>query len=91
MAFDPLADIRQGFAERGEALVLGSITYFAPPRVVEVLLAAARVASGGLNVALRIGTDPNVGPRGRDHQMPDAQENGWVRDARDMPWGAPPG
>ena len=41
----------------------------APVRVIAVLLAAARVAAGRLQVAARIGADPDVGPR-RRHRQP---------------------
>jgi hypothetical protein len=55
-------------------LELGAIPLLAPMRMVAILLAALRVAPGRLDVAARIGADPDVRPRGRDRQRADAVE-----------------
>ncbi len=46
--------------------------------MVAVLLAPARIAAGGLDVAVRIGADPHVGVGGRDGQGADAVDGGGV-------------
>jgi len=46
--------------------------------MVSVLFSAARVASGRLQVPVRMRTDPHVGPRGRDDEGEDAAEHGGV-------------
>jgi hypothetical protein len=48
--------------------------------MIAILLAAARVASNSLNMAVIEGTDPNVGPRRRDHQGSDSLERMLVAD-----------
>jgi hypothetical protein len=45
-----------------------------PERVVAVLPAAAAVDAGGLDVAERVGRDPDVAPRRRDGQLADAPQ-----------------
>lgn len=42
--------------------------------MVAILLAASRVASGGLQMTVLYGADPHIGPRGRNHQRPNAGE-----------------
>src|SRR5690606_9741183 len=42
--------------------------------VISILLAPARIPSGGLEVAAGIGADPDVGPCGRNHERPDPRE-----------------
>ena len=49
-------------------------------RVIAVLLAAARVAAGRLQVAEGVRADPDIGPRRRNRQRPDALELGGVLD-----------
>ncbi len=51
-----------------------------PGGVVDVLLAPALVAAGGLDMAARVGADPDVGPGRRDHQLGDAVLGGCVVD-----------
>ncbi len=63
---------RQGAAEIGHAAVFGLVAMSAPVGVVDVLLAAALVAAGGLDMTAGVGTDPDVGPGRRDHQPGDA-------------------
>src|SRR6185436_20353222 len=50
-------------------------------RVVAVLLAPARVARGGLDVAVGIEADPDLGPGRRDRQRIDPSSLAPVRDA----------
>ena len=52
-------------------VVLGLVAHLAPARVVAVLLAPARVAAGGLDVAVGVRADPDVGPGRRDRQLAD--------------------
>src|SRR5262249_14428548 len=52
-------------AEVDEAAVLARVADLAPLRVIAVLLAAARVAAGRLEMTARLGTDPDVLPRRR--------------------------
>ncbi len=69
---DPASQPRQGAAEIGHAAVFGLVAMSAPVGVVDVLLAAALVAAGGLDMTAGVGTDPDVGPGRRDHQPGDA-------------------
>src|SRR5690606_36493853 len=48
------------FAEGQHAVVLGSVSHFAPKRMVAVLLASPGIASGRLQMAPGIGADPDV-------------------------------
>jgi hypothetical protein len=50
----------------------------APPLMVAVLLAAARVATGGLQMPVGDRTDPDVAPRRRNHKQPNALERSFV-------------
>ena len=60
------ADLRQRLGKGEHAVVLDRVADLAPMRVVAILLAAPRVASGRLQVATRVGTDPDIAPGGRD-------------------------
>ena len=51
-----------------------------PVRVVEVLLAAAGVAAGGLQVSPRVRADPDRGPGRRNAERPDARELAFALD-----------
>ena len=73
-ARDPCADARQCAAEGLQPRVLAVAALGAPLRVVAVLLAAARVAARGLDVAARRGRDPDVAPGRRDREPLDAVE-----------------
>ena len=64
--------------KRHHALVLGLVADLAPAGVVAALLAAAGVASGGLEVAVGDGADPDIGPGGRDDERLDAGEGRFV-------------
>jgi hypothetical protein len=59
-------------AEHPSELVL--VAHLAPARVVAVLLASSRIAAGRLQVAARTRGDPDVLPRRRDGERPDAVE-----------------
>jgi len=61
---------------------LGVVARVAVRRVVAVLLAAARVARGRLDVAVGIGTDPDLGPRRRDGERVDPLALAPIRDAQ---------
>ena len=77
---DLLADAGEGLAEEGHALVLGFVAGFAPAWVVAALLASAGVAAGGLEVAVGVGADPDVGPGGRDDEALNAAEDFGIAD-----------
>src|ERR1700733_13461128 len=64
----------------GHARVLRLVTHRVPPRVVAVLLSAARVAAGRLDVAVRERADPDLLPRGRNGERADARERRLVVD-----------
>src|SRR5690606_33626464 len=69
---DAGAEAGERLAEGDHPGVLQPVPVGLPVGVVAVLLAAARVAAGGLEVAARVGADPHVLPRGRDHERLDA-------------------
>src|SRR5262249_54129831 len=75
-----MADTGQGLGEGDHALVLRFVADRAPAGVVEVLLAAAGVAAGGLQMAVGPRADPDLGPGGRDRQRLDAAERFGVVD-----------
>jgi hypothetical protein len=60
------ADARERLRERDETAVLHFVADLAPARVITILLAAPRVATGRLQVAARIRADPDIGPRRRE-------------------------
>ena len=70
-----LADARQRGAELEHAIELVLVLGETPLRVVAVLLAAARVASGRLQVAVRQRADPDLLVRRRDRQRADARRS----------------
>ena len=61
-------DVRQVLGEAGQALELQRVTDIPPPVVVPVLLAPGVVASGGLQVRVRVQRHPDIGPRRRHRQ-----------------------
>ena len=81
VVLDAGAQLRQRAGEDDHVLELGLVAAGAPARVVEVLLAAALVDAGGLDVAAGIRADPHVLPRGRDHQLVDAGQDLGIVDA----------
>src|SRR5262245_55394332 len=72
--FYPRADLRKRLRERDQVVVLRFVSYLPPARVVAVLLAAFSVAAGGLDVAARRWTDPDIGPGRRDRERLDAAQ-----------------
>src|SRR5215470_3874603 len=79
MAGDAGANARERLRERDEAAVLHFVTDLAPTRVITILFAAARVATGRLQVASRISADPDIGPGRRDHQRSNSFALGRIR------------
>jgi hypothetical protein len=55
--------------------VLCAFTDLSEPRVISVLLASFRVAARGLDMAVRVGANPDVLPCRGDGQRPDPPEN----------------
>jgi hypothetical protein len=53
---------------------------FAPARVIAVLLATARVASGRLQMAIGMGADPYIAIGRWNRETANARENGWISD-----------
>jgi len=74
VAAHPPAQRGQLPAERHYPVELAQVAELPPARVVTVLLAPARVAAGGLQVAPRVGADPHVGIGRRDRQRADARK-----------------
>ena len=72
------AQPRQSFAECRHALELGAVAEQPPLRMVAILLSAACVASGRLQVPVRLAADPDVFVSGRDRKARDALELGLV-------------
>src|SRR5207248_3226036 len=64
----------QRLRERDQAPVLHLVAHFTPSRMIAILLAAARVAAGGLKVAERIGANPYLDPSGRNGERTDSLE-----------------
>ena len=79
--FHPLPQLGQGLPEGQHPLVLVGITDLAPARVVAILLATAGVASGSLQMAVGVRTDPDVGIGRRDGQLVDPLDFRLVADA----------
>jgi len=75
------ADARQRLGEFHQMVELVGVAHLSPARVVAVLLAAARVAARDLEMSALVAADPHVGPRGRNHEEPDALERRLVGDA----------
>ncbi|MCW0466763.1 hypothetical protein NB705_003836 [Xanthomonas sacchari] len=72
------AQPRQGLAEGDDALELAVAAHLRPVDVVAVLLAPARVAAGGLQVAVVARADPHFGVGRRDRQLADALQGGRI-------------
>ena len=67
-----LAQGGQGAREFQHPFVFRAVAHLAEAGVIAVLLAATGVAAGRLDMAVSLGTDPDVGPRRRNHQVFDA-------------------
>ena len=72
--FDAGADQRQRLGEDQQLAVFRLVAHFAPARVIAVLLAAALVAAGRLQMAVRVEADPHIGPGRRDRQRANAPQ-----------------
>src|SRR5213078_4695351 len=97
VAFDPPAYTRQLGAELRELAELHPVAERAPLRVVSILLPAASVAAGRLQVPVGRTADPHVGPRRRNRERADTRQRGHVVHGRavgvdvpERPPGAPP-
>jgi hypothetical protein len=62
----PGANPRQGLGEVNEMLIFRAFADLAKGGVIAVLLAAARIAPGRLEMAAGVGRDPDIGPGRRD-------------------------
>ena len=65
---------RRALAEGAELLELGAAGMQMPLCVIEVLFAAAGIATGGLQMAASVGADPDIGPSGRNAERLNAVE-----------------
>jgi hypothetical protein len=74
------ADARQCLAEGEHVGEFGFVAQLAPARVVDVLLAPSRIATHGLDVAVRIGADPHARPCRRNAQRLEARERVGIAD-----------
>ncbi len=79
--FHALAQLGQGLTEGQHPLVLVGVADLPPAGVIAILLAAASIATGGLQVAVGIRTDPYLGIGRRNGQLVDALDLGLVADA----------
>src|SRR5687768_1369382 len=70
VVLDALADFLDDLGEREHSLELHAIPVLSEARVIAVLLSAAPIPRRHLQVAVLVRADPNVGPRGRNHQQP---------------------
>jgi hypothetical protein len=77
---DALANLPQHLAEREHAVELRFVALRSEFRVVAVLLAAARVPRGYLQVSVRMRADPHARPGGRNRQRADALQGGFIPD-----------
>src|SRR5690606_38948125 len=80
IAGDALSDPGQDLAECDHAFVLRLIAHGAPVGMVTILFAVSGIAAGGLDVAVVVGADPNVGPGRRNGEAADAAERALVPD-----------
>ena len=85
IGFDALPDRRQNPAKRQHLAVFRLVADLAPTRVIAVLLAAALVPSGRLDMAVWIGTDPYRSPGGRNRQRTNALQG--IEVAHQLPVG----
>src|SRR5205823_649950 len=80
IAVGVLADLWQGGGEGQHPVVLDRVADLAPARVIAILLAAPSITPGRLEMAARVGADPDVGPRRRDGQAFDSPDRLRVTD-----------
>jgi len=69
IALHAASDRRQRMGEVEDVLVFRGVADLEEIRMVAVLLAALRITARGLDVAVRVGADPDIGP-GRRHGQP---------------------
>ncbi len=74
VALDLLAKERQRFGEADESLELGAAAVLRPVGMIAILLAAALVATGRLQVPLPVLADPDIGPGRRNGEAADARQ-----------------
>src|ERR1700754_2048219 len=77
---DPPAHAGQHSREATEPVILRRVMHLAPARVVAILLAPARVSTGGQDVPVRARADPHLGPGRRN---PDRLDQGPLIGIRD--------
>ena len=75
------ADLAKRQREGRQLGVLRLVAHLAESRVIAVLLAPARVASGRLQMTVRVGADPDADPGRRDDERFDAGQLGGVHRA----------
>src|SRR5262245_4081765 len=71
-----LADRREAFGERKHMMVFCALADLAKTGVIAVLLTAFGIAASCLNMAVRLGADPHVGPSGWYRQRLDPLQDG---------------
>src|SRR5207247_355242 len=80
VAVGMLAALWQGRCEGQHPIVLDRIPDLAPARVIAILLAPSSITPGRLEMAPRVGADPDVGPRRRNGQAFDSPDRLRVTD-----------
>src|SRR4051812_14095429 len=75
------SNFRQRPRECDHALVFVFIAHRPPILVVTILLPAANVPPGGLNVTVGVRTDPDFRPRGWNRQMSNPREGRLLRNS----------
>jgi hypothetical protein len=73
--FGPRANAAERACERDQTSIFHVVANLAPARMIAILLASARVAADYLNVSERVGADPHLRPRRRDHERLDSMEH----------------
>ena len=66
--FHALTNLAQHVAQLEHSLEFRPISLLTKLGMVAVLLAAATIARGNLQVAVLVGTNPDIGPRRRNHE-----------------------
>ncbi len=79
-----LPQLRQPFAEFDHAMKFSGIAHAAPLGVVTILLAFARIPSGRLQMASRVGTNPHIYIGRRYRQAADALQGRRLANHRTM-------
>ena len=79
---DPISEIGERGAERLESSELRAVPSLAPDVVIAILPSTGGVGAGRLQVAVGVGADPHVLPRGRDRERTDPRQRRVVLDPR---------